>query len=239
MPFLFIPPLGTELTLATDWTFALHDEYRNSSLKQAMDIQFKQVAHWLQNDQFEMVTLPAGLIVKVDRIYIRSGQSGFDSVTFSVAAKHAKKQTWPNGRFNGALRFWVKLDDANKLEFAVDNSTPIQKEVAAKLLKMSARVTAPVNALTKASEYVLETLVTHGTAAFDFNIMELKEFHPEFLAIILRSTSTFRLEICGWAEALKVCAQICEDVNLNPYDVLYGMVSDSAALKSEKTFDNK
>lgn len=48
-------------------------------------------------------TIPKDSILSVDRIYIRKGSRSFDSVTF---------------RWN-KNRFWVKLDDANKIEFTL------------------------------------------------------------------------------------------------------------------------
>lgn len=51
-------------------------------------------------------TIPGESILTVDRIYIRKGSPDFDSVTF---------------RWN-KNRFWVKLDDANNMEFEYDNN---------------------------------------------------------------------------------------------------------------------
>lgn len=48
-------------------------------------------------------TIPNESILTVDRIFIRKGSRDFDSVTF---------------RWN-KNRFWVKLDDANKIEFTL------------------------------------------------------------------------------------------------------------------------
>lgn len=67
------------------------------------------------------VILPAGTILKVDRIYIRKGLKDFSSITFFAEglgevevmrgynwSKKKKKQK--------SLRFWVKLSDCNKIE---------------------------------------------------------------------------------------------------------------------------
>jgi hypothetical protein len=62
-------------------------------------------AYGVRND----VTLPKDTILKVDRIYIRQGSEDFDSVTFRIS-------DCPNKDLI-KKRFWVKLDDANKLEF--------------------------------------------------------------------------------------------------------------------------
>jgi hypothetical protein len=62
------------------------------------------------------------MILVVDRIYIRNGQSDFDSMTFSVydgpmtnLVAKARGGTW-TGR---APRFWVKLEDANGMEVEI------------------------------------------------------------------------------------------------------------------------
>ncbi len=47
------------------------------------------------------VSLPAGTVLMVDRIYIRQGREDWSSVTFKV----------PKGRF------WAKLDEVNNMEF--------------------------------------------------------------------------------------------------------------------------
>ena len=49
------------------------------------------------------LTFPPGTILSVDRLYIRKGQSGFDSISFRVI----KGSPIPTGRF------WAKLDEVN------------------------------------------------------------------------------------------------------------------------------
>jgi hypothetical protein len=48
---------------------------------------------------------PVGTILEIDRIYIRKGTPEFNSVTFKTKIN------------NKTYRFWVKLDNANKIEF--------------------------------------------------------------------------------------------------------------------------
>lgn len=67
-----------------------------------------------------IITLPKGVILQVDRIYIRKGSSDFSSITF-----YAKELGEINitSRWSGkttkrkALRFWANLKDCNKIEF--------------------------------------------------------------------------------------------------------------------------
>ena len=99
---LFIPPLGTELVLAQDWTFDLHYEYRNSALFVALKITRPENVN-LWNLGSVKATLSAGTPLIVRRYYIRQGQNDFDSVTFSAKL---------DGKWR---RFWVNLPDANRI----------------------------------------------------------------------------------------------------------------------------
>lgn len=61
------------------------------------------------------ITLPVGTVLRVDRIYIRSGKKEWDSITFSIC-KHPhftemKRKIVADGRF------WAKLEDVNEIEF--------------------------------------------------------------------------------------------------------------------------
>ncbi|WKZ86281.1 hypothetical protein N5B55_04845 [Ralstonia pickettii] len=106
MARLFIPPLGSELILAADWTFSLFAEYRNTALFKALKLKEPRDKYGCYDPNLSApVALPAGTTLFVRRYYIRQGMKGFDSVTFS--AKIGKKQH----------RFWVKLEDANRMEF--------------------------------------------------------------------------------------------------------------------------
>jgi len=107
---LFIPPLGTTITLIEPWKFKLYGEYRNSSMFDYLKLKYPH-HDWIQNryrPQSIDVELPVGTNLKFDRIYIRKGQKGFDSVTFFLITNE-KNQT------KGRKRFWVKLEDVNKI----------------------------------------------------------------------------------------------------------------------------
>jgi hypothetical protein len=124
---LYIPALGDVLTLKEDWEFTLMDEYRNTSLIELMDI--KEF-----NGEGELVKLPKGSQLKVDRFYIRKGQGSYDSVTFFLVGEKVKGKTIerPWRLTNGdrgvyvqkiparGVRFWVRLADANKIIFEED-----------------------------------------------------------------------------------------------------------------------
>lgn len=101
---LHIPRIGETIELAESWTFTLHEERRNEKLIKMVDPNY-QSPGWSRpaNPQTWTVTLPADWELRVDRIYIRNGQSRFDSVTFSCP-------------YNGKkVRFWARLSDVNKM----------------------------------------------------------------------------------------------------------------------------
>jgi hypothetical protein len=117
---LFIPPLGTKLMLMAPWVFKLHYESRNRRL---WDLMFappemeRFPTIWKETYQDARLTyFEAGTQLTVDRIHIRKGLEGYNSVTFK-------------GRVNAApgvgplysVRFWVSLDDANKMNIKVIN----------------------------------------------------------------------------------------------------------------------
>jgi hypothetical protein len=92
---LYIPEIGDQLELEKEWSFTLHNEYRNSSLFKKMKYPKKDVT----------MTFPKGTILQVDRIYIRKGASDYSSLTFYVKSGHCK-----------GARFWTKLNDCNTME---------------------------------------------------------------------------------------------------------------------------
>lgn len=110
MKTLFIPPLGTLVTLAAPWTFRVFNERRNESLVKWMgkfvgkDSEYvtfplgqelhRSGTDWYQrsHERFINCTLPKGTELRIDRIYIRKGQDGFDSVTFFLKGAATKAE---------------------------------------------------------------------------------------------------------------------------------------------------
>lgn len=121
-----IPPLGTRVQLAKPWTFDLYNERRNEKLIETLGFRPTFDSYWrsqnaaIRNeiDEFnkrypsgeviKAVTLPAGTILRVSRIYIRQPFTDYDSVTFSI-----KKGECPQKGVYG--RFWSKLKDVNRI----------------------------------------------------------------------------------------------------------------------------
>jgi hypothetical protein len=107
MKQLFIPPLGTELELGEDWSFPLFHEYRNRDFFTYQKLKYFPTLQTRETDS-EPSILPAGTRLKVYRIYIRRGQTNFDSVTFIMTQDASGKKVTRQ-------RFWVKLADANRM----------------------------------------------------------------------------------------------------------------------------
>lgn len=112
---LYIPRIGDKITLAEPWTFTLHEERRNVSLIKQVDPTHTKAGWQLygrnRQSQTWTVTLPERWELRVDRIYIRLNQADFDSITFSCP-------------YNGKrVRFWVKLNDANKIVMTEETPT--------------------------------------------------------------------------------------------------------------------
>lgn len=121
---LFIPEIGTVITLAEDWTFKVVNESRNKSLAVLMvgARSSKSYDYYhpfgtkddpVLNDGYGRRRVPidpgsfslaAGTSLEVDRIYIRKGNEDYSSVTFKA-------------RVEGKLiRFFAKLEDVNRME---------------------------------------------------------------------------------------------------------------------------
>ena len=130
MQNLYIPSIGDQIELTKEFLFPLHQERRNwkfiNQLPEKVRDEFnrkidsiierrinKEIdyseAYNLQQNVTVEERLPAGAILTVDRIYVRKGMAAFDSITFNVP----KKQN-PGDLYG---RFWMKLADANRIEF--------------------------------------------------------------------------------------------------------------------------
>lgn len=144
-PF-FMPVIGTQLRLEADLTFRLHSEHRNNSLFRALGLMeertftrryaggkphtwtglYRRIEPGTEFDPSEPwrggghigVTLPAGTVLQVDRIYLRKGSEDFDSLTFLlVDSPDERLKPWkrikPGAKaaFNAAIRFWIKLPE--------------------------------------------------------------------------------------------------------------------------------
>jgi hypothetical protein len=114
---VWIPTIGTQLVLARDWSFTLHEEGRN--YKFSKNFPHLRFIEWAGNrpdgPKVGEVTLPRNTILTVDRIYLRQGAGAFDSVSFrcntGLRLTKAQKEDLIRGRF------WAKLEDVNEIRF--------------------------------------------------------------------------------------------------------------------------
>ena len=106
---LFIPPLGTCIRLTKPWSFKLHYESRNRSMWDlCFSIPWDHMSHLRQGTINPMKYTLYEADLTVDRIYIRQGMESHSSVTFKGAV--------PSMGVIRKVRFWVSLEDANKIE---------------------------------------------------------------------------------------------------------------------------
>lgn len=129
---MFIPEIGTEIRLISDWTFDLFTDRRNETLFAycGLDVGKIRKEKDLRTNRYPFtklgstqVTLSAGTVLIVDRIYIRKGAEDYSSVTF----KYRDKVEIPTMNWRGSkrvpgttkrqIRFWAKLNDVNQIEF--------------------------------------------------------------------------------------------------------------------------
>lgn len=106
---LYIPKVGEKIVLMENWTCNIYAERRNLSVFEALGIKVK-TSYTLDDTNTINLTIPKDTVLIFDRLYIRKGDSGdFDSVTFKI-------ENSPNTDLKNT-RFWVKLDEANKIKF--------------------------------------------------------------------------------------------------------------------------
>ena len=121
---LKIPTIGDTIKLVSPWSFVLHEEQRNFTLISHLfpeeNVRKSDVTYyWWEGKKMKNrnATLPSGLELAFDRIYlakVNTAYSGgtvkdYHSVTFVI-----KKNSILNN--NKQIRFWVKLEDANRIE---------------------------------------------------------------------------------------------------------------------------
>ena len=68
----------------------------------------------------QIIDLPKGLVIKVDRVYIRKGLSQYSSITFTIPKPKTKseKLEMPYNMDYTGSKFWVKLHECNGIEFS-------------------------------------------------------------------------------------------------------------------------
>ncbi len=122
---LFIPACGDRLTLVQPWTFDLYLEHRNLKFAETQGaFTPKKGEHswdvtegdrWSGKLKKTQVTIPAGMSLECDRVYIRTFNKSrihdgddYDSITWKLVKNDKPVR---NGRF------WVKLHSCNDIEY--------------------------------------------------------------------------------------------------------------------------
>jgi hypothetical protein len=137
---MFIPACGDRFTLTKDWAFTLIFEDRNQKYLEKLGHLPKKADYnmlWENNDWHSRCrktvehSLPEGTVLECDRVYIRqfsksaiNDEDDFDSITFRVINPK-------NGKPVTNTRFWVKLVDANEIEFKLDPDSKYRDRVKA------------------------------------------------------------------------------------------------------------
>jgi hypothetical protein len=109
-------------------------DQRQKAYKEAEQACPDFVKYWKDNEEWSEaakkiainkleVTIPAGTVLAVDRIYIRKGSSDYSSITFyakELGEVMVRGRRWYRGdkpKKKKALRFWAKLEDCNRIKF--------------------------------------------------------------------------------------------------------------------------
>ncbi len=127
---LYIPEISDEIRLIEDWTFDLYNEDRNSTLMEITKDPRQSSYDWKPDYGIIPCTIPAGAVLKVDRIYIRKGKGEYSSLSFlwkdmrtesKMEEIRGYRDNEPTGKFvkipRKPVRFWAKLQDVNKIVF--------------------------------------------------------------------------------------------------------------------------
>ena len=104
MAKVFIPQVGDKIELSSNWTCKIFNERRNSSVFTALGVDVSN----MPNSHID-ITFLKGTVFKVTRLYVRSPASSYDSLTLAVVSSSIKKLA--------KVKFWVKIMDANNMEF--------------------------------------------------------------------------------------------------------------------------
>ena len=110
-----IPDVGYELKLDQDWKFNLKNEYRNKLWDFLRSKGYVSLNS--QNYQSDKeVTILAGSVLSVDRVYIRKGARDYSSVTFYLkTGGYVTADNITNLKTTSRLRFFANLKEVNQI----------------------------------------------------------------------------------------------------------------------------
>lgn len=97
---MYIPKVGDEIKISKNLEVTIQSEYRNEKFLKSLNL----------NNAFNNFILKENTQLKIERVYVRAGDSSdFDSVTFKILMSDQKELV--------GSRFWLNLDDVNRIEF--------------------------------------------------------------------------------------------------------------------------
>lgn len=118
------------MRLTEDWNFTLHPGSRNLSLYKQVSPENVEEGRYgnltikgsyrseSERDKKKVqASLPSGSILMIDRVYVRQGKSEYSSITFQLKKTSRDDIDVEDAKGKKFVRFWVKLDDANKVRF--------------------------------------------------------------------------------------------------------------------------
>lgn len=130
---MYVPEISDEIRLLADWTFELYNEDRNATLMEKVGDPRDVKGNRSPDYGSVPCTIPAGAVLKIDRVYIRKGIKDYSSITFLWKGEAlpgrtgqytkwdpVKKMDIPDGTYKiprMPIRFWAKLDVVNNIEF--------------------------------------------------------------------------------------------------------------------------
>lgn len=134
---LYVPACGDRITLEAEWSFRLYLERRNMAYAKTIGAVEKDRSMWApiyiddnRRSGIKSVnaSLPAGTVLECDRVYVRqynksriAAKDDYDSITWKLIG--------PKGKARKHGRFWVKLTDANAIEFDPERVDKYQNRV--------------------------------------------------------------------------------------------------------------
>ncbi len=202
---LYVPQPGEAAVLLRPWSFTLHPERRNTEFHHSVFPDDPTWGEWEGCPSYTrkgspvQVTLPVYTELVFDRVYVRQGAEDYASLTLVIKRCSLENVV--------GERFWVKLDDANMMEFERTTSgNPIgafargayrkmlqesrDPELAKKNAQKKAGTDAAKAALAAARGHVENLVAASQTGPVNMHVenlvteavRELKALHPKLIS---------------------------------------------------------
>jgi hypothetical protein len=188
---LYVPEIGDKLELTKDWKFDLYYEYRNAGLFEALGKvpeDSNRRIYWDNANKSVKVAFLKGVILIVDRIYVRKGKDEFSSLSFRIQLPDSLKKDEKVKKID-KKRFWAKLKHCNNIEFELLPETKeVKKKKAEKKIQQSVSVGSNVHHIGDNGNFKNKKM-----NGFDVNDLESLKFRPFTVELITGNQNTFYL----------------------------------------------